>query len=109
MEFGLSKSTVEAIQSVFEHYPQIDKVVLYGSRAKGNYKEGSDIDLSLIGRGIDRRVLNRIELDLDELMLPYTIDLCAYEGLQNAQFKEHIQRVGKLFFTRSGSFVQKAV
>jgi len=66
-------------------------VILYGSRAKGNYKEGSGIDLPL---------LHRIEIELDDLLLPYKIDLNIYEKIKNEALREHIEKVGGVYFTR---------
>ena len=101
MRYGLSDDVIEQINTVFSHYPKISKVILYGSRAKGNYKEGSDIDLSIVGSGIDLPLLHRIETELDDLLLPYKIDLNIYEKIRNEELKEHIERVGKVFYERS--------
>ncbi|MCW0484384.1 nucleotidyltransferase domain-containing protein [Gaoshiqia sediminis] len=49
MKFGLSETTISLLCSVFENYPEIEEVIIYGSRAKGNYREGSDIDITLKG------------------------------------------------------------
>lgn len=80
MKYGLSEDVVAKIKSVFAKYPQIKKVVLYGSRAKGNFRDGSDIDLSLGGDDIQFSLLQKIELELDDLLLPYTFDLSAYSS-----------------------------
>lgn len=74
MQFGLSEQTIGKINSVFARHPEVEKVVLYGSRAKGTYKPGSDIDLTLYGDEISLKQKNRILDDLDELDLPYSID-----------------------------------
>ncbi|WP_343217662.1 nucleotidyltransferase domain-containing protein [Chryseobacterium salipaludis] len=68
--FGLAPSEIKMIKGVFEKFPQVHEVVIYGSRAKGNFKPYSDIDLSLIGNDLSQKVLFRIELSLDDLMLP---------------------------------------
>ncbi len=73
--FGLSDKTIELIREVFSKHPQVEKAVLYGSRAKGNYRPGSDIDLTLLGESLNLTELQKIELELDDLMLPYKIDL----------------------------------
>jgi uncharacterized protein len=96
MKYGLSEDVVAKIKSVFAKYPQIKKVVLYGSRAKGNFRDGSDIDLSLGGDDIQFSLLQKIELELDDLLLPYTFDLSAYSELKSDELKEHIDRVGIL-------------
>ncbi len=73
---------------------------LYGSRALGSYREGSDIDLTLLGE-IDLTTLNHISLKLDDLLLPYEIDLSVFDEIENAELREHIQRVGKVFYQRA--------
>jgi len=100
MKHGLSAETVAAIHGVFARHPAVEKAVLYGSRAKGNYQNGSDIDLTLFGEGLnDGELMNLID-ELDELLLPFTIDLSIYARLDQADLREHIQRVGVVFYTR---------
>jgi len=100
-QFGLPPTTINDINKVFKKYPQINKVIIYGSRAKGNYHNGSDIDLTIIGENIDLQLLHTIELDLDELMIPYKIDLSIYDHIHNNDLKEHIQRVGQIYYQNS--------
>ncbi|MCE2706243.1 MAG: nucleotidyltransferase domain-containing protein [Proteobacteria bacterium] len=100
MKFGLPDKTIDMIHGVFKKYKQIDKAVLYGSRAKGNYKNGSDIDLTLFGDGLDYKLQMDIFDDLDELLLPYMIDLSVYYDISNDELKEHIDRVGVVFYER---------
>jgi len=97
MKYGLSEDVIAKIKSVFAKYPQIKKVVLYGSRAKGNFRDGSDIDLSLFADDIELSLLQKIVLELDDLLLPYTFDLSVYSELKSDELKEHIDRVGVLF------------
>lgn len=101
MKYGLTTETIDKICGVFKKYSQIDKVILYGSRAKGNYKKGSDIDLTLYGDELSHKLLMDVLDDLDELLLPYMIDLSVYDALENDKLKEHIDRVGVIFYTRS--------
>ena len=101
LRFGLKESTISRINAVFSQYPDIEKVVLYGSRAKGNYREGSDIDLTLMGNALSHAQLNRIETQIDDLLLPYTIDLSIFEHIDNANLIDHIRRVGVVFYERS--------
>ncbi len=102
MKFGLPDSTFEKICGVFADYPQVEKAVLYGSRAKGTYKNGSDIDLTLHG-GVEltRSVLYRILDDLDDLLLPYTIDLSIFSDISDTDVIDHIQRVGVTFYKKA--------
>lgn len=94
MSFGLSDDVIEKMQQVFAQFPNIEEVVVFGSRAKGNYKEGSDIDLALKGTSLNLKTLQSLELKLDELYLPYKIDMVIYENIANDALKEHIDRAG---------------
>ncbi len=99
-KFGLSDTTIEKTCKVFADFPAIEKAVLYGSRAKGNFKPGSDIDLTLYGVTLSKDLRSTIACALDDLMLPYTIDLSVFDTLNHAELKEHIERVGVLFYER---------
>jgi type I restriction enzyme, S subunit len=96
--YGLKDIHIKKIQSVFSNYKAIDKAILYGSRANGNYRNGSDIDLSLVGSALDLNLLLRIETELDNLLLPYKIDLSIFQKIENADLIEHINRVGVVFY-----------
>lgn len=109
MKHGLPQSTVIRINSVFSRYPQVEQVILYGSRAKGSYKKGSDIDLTLLGGPeLTLRVLFRILNDLDELSMPYTFDLSIFNDITDPDVIEHIQRVGVTSYTK-GDVVAESV
>ena len=99
---GLSCATLAKIITVLAKCPALEKAVLYGSRAKGNYRAGSDIDLSLFGETLNYAHLGRIESQLDELMLPYSFDLSLFSQIDNPDLTEHIQRVGLVFYARNG-------
>ncbi len=102
MKYGLPQSTIQKICAVLSHYPQVDKAILYGSRAKGTHKNGSDIDLTLRGgTDLTLNVIYRILDDLDELLLPYTIDLSIFNNIDDPDVFEHIQRVGVIFYDKS--------
>lgn len=100
IKFGLRWETIEKINFVFQTFDEIDAAVLYGSRAKGNFKPGSDIDLVLKGERIDLHLLNKISLALDDLLLPYTFDISIYDQISNPDLMDHIVRVGKIFYTK---------
>ena len=101
MNCGLTDQNVAEIQAVFKSYPKIEKAILYGSRAKGNYREGSDIDLTLQGKDLAYAELVAIEGVLDDLLLPYTIDLSIYQQIDNPDLIEHIKRVGRDFYLKA--------
>ena len=99
--FGLKDTTIQKICGVLRRYPQVEKAILYGSRAKGNYKNGSDIDLTLRGADLTLKVLYKIMDELDDLLLPYTIDLSIFNDIGDPDVIEHIQRVGVTFYDKS--------
>lgn len=102
IRFGLPAATIENIHRVLARHPQVEKAVIYGSRAKGNFRAGSDIDLTLSGSRLDSRVLGNLIEELDELLLPYQIDLSIFTQIDHAPLREHIERVGQEFY-RSAS------
>ena len=100
MNHGLSADTVERIVSVLTHHPEINKAVLYGSRAKGNYRNGSDIDLTLFGDGINFSLLTQLDNELDDLLLPYKFDISQFAILTHPELIEHIRRVGVVYYEK---------
>lgn len=99
MRYGLSNETIDKICGVLAQHSSVERAILYGSRAKGNYKNGSDIDLTLVGGAeLTRRVLYQIEDELDDLLLPYTIDLSILRNIHDADVLAHIDRVGVVFY-----------
>jgi predicted nucleotidyltransferase len=101
MKYGLPESTIQKICATLRRYPQVEKAILYGSRAKGNYKNGSDIDLTLSGSNLTLNVIYKILDDLDELLLPYTIDLSIFNKIDDPDVIAHIQRVGVTLYDKS--------
>ncbi|MCY4089863.1 MAG: nucleotidyltransferase domain-containing protein [Caldilineaceae bacterium] len=89
LDTGLSESVGHKICAVFARYPQVAEAILYGSCAKGTYRKGSDIDLTLCG-GEDPtlRVHHRIADELDDLLLPYTIDLSILRDISGPRLVE---------------------
>lgn len=98
--FGLSSATLEKLNSVFAQHAAIDSVLIYGSRAKGNYRPGSDIDLTIKGGEISFAEFLQIEDQIDDLMLPYTVDLSQYRQLENTALIAHIDRVGVAIYNK---------
>ncbi|QWF70101.1 nucleotidyltransferase domain-containing protein [Methylomonas paludis] len=98
--FGLSDNTLALIHRILAEFPDVETAILYGSRAKGTYRKGSDIDLTLSGANLDQRQLAKIAGKLDESVIPYQVDLSIREQIDNPALLEHIQRVGMLFYER---------
>ena len=103
MNHGLTSGTVDRIRSVLARFPQVEKAVLYGSRAKGNYKRGSDIDLTLFGSGLNASVLSQISSGLDDLLLPQKIDISVFAKISHSDLIEHIRRVGVVFYEKQSA------
>lgn len=99
--FGLTQAQIDAILSVLRRHAKISRAIVYGSRAKGNYRSGSDIDLTLQGEGLSLTDLLCVSNELDDLLLPYNIDLSLFESLQEPALLVHIARVGVELFSRS--------
>jgi predicted nucleotidyltransferase len=95
---GLPLTTLEKLGSVFALHPAIHQALVYGSRAKGTYRRGSDIDLTLKGELLDFAELMQIEDQIDDLLLPYTVDLSEYRQLSNPDLLGHIDRVGIVIY-----------
>jgi uncharacterized protein len=101
MPFGLKQSQVNAINSIFKEFGTIEKVIIYGSRAKGSHKPGSDIDLVIEGNELTFSELLSIENKIDDLLLPYKIDLSQKNSISSEELLDHIERVGKVFYERN--------
>ena len=74
MRFGLSDTVITELQDVFRRHANIEKVLIFGSRSKGNYRAGSDIDLAVVGKDIDYNLLLTIQCEIDDLEMLYSID-----------------------------------
>jgi predicted nucleotidyltransferase len=101
MKYGLSDTTIAKIIDIFKSDPNVHEAIIYGSRAIGNYREGSDIDITLKGELTFNNIL-RLEGKLDNQMLPYRIDLSSFEKIKNRDLIEHINRVGKVLYRKHG-------
>ena len=97
----MSALTLDKLRSVFDRYSAIESVVIYGSRAKGNYKRGSDIDLTIKGELLSFSELMQVEGDIDDLYLPYQVDLSQYAALENPDLRDHINRIGITTYNKS--------
>ena len=98
---GLPESAIARINSVFAEVPEIEQVILYGSRAKETFRTGPDSDLVTQGEAVDHSCLLRIEREQDDLLLPYTIDLSLLHLIDNQELLDHIKRVGVIFYERN--------
>ena len=106
-EFGLETMEMDKIIMSIASIDGVDKAVIYGSRAKGNYKPFSDVDISLVGKSLSYSDLLRLHSIIDDLLLPYEIDLNIFDLIQNENLKEHILRCGRVIYeSRNKGIVQ---
>ncbi len=100
-DFGITEKSYQLLLNTFTGYPQVEKVIIFGSRAKGTFKRGSDIDLAIQGEACDDELALSIAAYInEELPIPYTVDVVNYYSLHHQELKEHIDRVGAVFFSR---------
>ncbi|HLX91464.1 MAG TPA: nucleotidyltransferase domain-containing protein [Puia sp.] len=100
-KFGLTERDMQTIRDIFVKYPEVEKVFLFGSRAKGNFKQGSDIDLSVMNAGVNDISIRGLHADFEESSLPYRVELVNFPALNSPEFVAHIERVGILFYDRT--------
>jgi predicted nucleotidyltransferase len=94
ISFGIESNDLNDILQVIKKNKKISQIILFGSRAKGNFKQGSDLDLAFIGSDITLDELLDIKVELNELMLPFNVDLVNYNKISNSGLLEHINRIG---------------
>ena len=98
MKFGLSDTVIEELQDIFKRHVNIKKVLIFGSRSKGNYRAGSDIDLAVIGDNLDYNQILDIICEIEDLELLYSVDLLDYQKKKGTPIGDHIDRVGQIFY-----------
>ena len=94
-EFGIDAETLRRLSEILLSDQKVSKALIFGSRSKGDFQKGSDIDIALSGSKISIEDILSMKIRLEQLMLPYTVDLIRFENISNQELKEHIKRVGK--------------
>ncbi len=98
---GLKDSDLVVIREILGRFPNVESAKVYGSRALGTQKPGSDVDIALIGKDVSRNTVIQVSALLnEESPLPYHFDVTDYHTIKNTQLKEHIDRVGWLFYNK---------
>ena len=98
-QYGLKADVIDKIRGTLCGFEQIRSATLYGSRAKGNFKTGSDIDLTLITSGeLPDNFLNRVLIAIDDLDLIYSFDISLHHQISNENLLDHIERIGVEFY-----------
>ena len=98
--FGLTDQEIQQLKVYLAAIPEIKRAWIYGSRAKGNYKDFSDVDLTLEGVALTRRHLLRLATQLHDSSLPYQFDLSLYDTLKNPELLSHIGRCGRIIYEK---------
>lgn len=101
MPYGLKDIEMAYLETLFSKNERIERVILYGSRAKGNHKPFSDVDITLVGDKLTHEDLNRIILAIDDLLLPYLFDISIFHQLKNDTLIDHINRRGIVIYEKS--------
>lgn len=100
--FGITKKTYTMLLELLSGYPEVEEAWLFGSRAKGTHKKGSDIDLTIKGSDCNPDLAITIaNIANEELPIPYQVDIIDYSTIDNPDLKDHIDRVGILFYSSS--------
>lgn len=100
-DFGIYDKSFSLLLDSFKSFPEIEKVIIYGSRVMGNYKKGSDIDLAILGDQITLNTVSKLNALLNEdLPIPYYLDVLNYNALTNLNLKQHIDKEGKVIYTK---------
>ena len=97
---GLTEKTIAQIAGVLAGFTDVERAILFGSRAKGTHKSGPDIDLAMIGRTLDQRTVGRIYDALDDLLLPYRFSLVIFDRNTDPDVAAHVKRVAIPFYER---------
>ncbi len=100
MNHGLDDRTLLRVRRILATFPEIDRAVLYGSRAMGNYRPGSDIDLTLHGDGLSWDLCAEVAGMFEASSIPYMVDVSVFELLKHEALKDHIRRRGVVLFDR---------
>ncbi len=99
--FGFIKNDLEKIKEIFSLQPEIEEAFIFGSRAKGNYKNGSDVDIALKGSKLNFHIISKTSNLLnEETMMPYHFDILNYNTIDNKELIKHIDRAGIKIFTQ---------
>ena len=98
---GLRQPDLDIVLSILDEFPNVKEAIIFGSRAKGNFRNGSDVDIALKGENIDLEIVSTISYKLnEETILPYKFDVLDYQSINNSKLTEHINRKGISVYIR---------
>lgn len=102
MKFGLKEQDLMFVIKTMEKFSEIEKAAIFGSRAKGNYKPGSDIDIAIFGEDVCFDTISKLHTILeDESPMPYFFDIFDYTHSDSEDLKAHVDRVGKTIYEKN--------
>ncbi len=103
LKYGLYESDLNQVISILTGNPKITSLVLFGSRAKGTFNNGSDIDIALVGNNIVLNDILDLTTEIEKLALPYRFDLVIYKRIKEKELVNHIKRVGIVLFNKQNN------
>lgn len=98
--YGLTEQSYNELMQILASFPEIEEVIIYGSRARGDYWRASDIDLSIKGKDFNRHVLALLNDKLYNSHIPQICDTHIYTNVKNSKFKDNIERDGQVIYRR---------
>lgn len=102
MKFGLEDNIIKAFIEILKKHPEVESARIFGSRARGDYKKASDIDMALFGKELTHSINTNIFYEIDKLYLPYKVDLINFNTLnEEEKLKDNILKEGVEFYTKS--------
>ena len=99
MEFGLKDQEISALRDVLASIPEVEEAIIYGSRARGTNRISSDIDMTLKGDKLTYLQLALLDARIDDLYLPYFVDLSLFSMIKNTDLVASIEREGKVLYS----------
>lgn len=98
--YGINDASYEEMISLFKSFDSLDKVYIFGSRARGDYKEGSDIDLAIESKDdIKLRLLNKLE----DIRCILNFDVVDVNNIENEKLLMNIKKEGILIYRRENT------
>ncbi|PWD97729.1 nucleotidyltransferase domain-containing protein [Marinilabilia rubra] len=102
--FGLSEKSFSEIISLLKNFPEIEQAKIFGSRATGNYKTGSDIDIAIFGKNVNQKSILNLMDAFEDSILPYFVDVLDYKTIKNIELKKHIDEAGVEFYRKKTNY-----
>ena len=103
---GLLPAETQMLRKLFEAEPTVSEVILYGSRAKGTHRPGSDIDITIKGDHFEDSLVGKLAEEIDDLLLPYSFDISAWSQIDNPDLLAHIERVGIIIYQKPKATIE---